>query len=212
MASILTLWRHFNSLNTKSIITPAASVSTLTTDTINNTGDINCDNAYVNTISSNIFYCKNIISNELNIKNYNNTNLLSITTDGITTISSINSFQYFNRLMVNSQNIYNSASKSFSSGIKVINLSFSHMCTTAGTFSLSLVLRNGATTLQTFTSTYAINLLNEHQSNSFHYLSNNITTQNISIILTFSNGTGSFSCNSGDYITCIIYNLANTVN
>ena len=34
----------------------------------------------------------------------------------------------------------------------------------------------------------------------------------VALVLTFSNGTGSFSCNSGDYLTCIMYNLANTIN
>lgn len=196
-----------NSLNTKNITTPAASLSLISSDTINNTGNINCS-----TISANILYSNNIVSNGLNIKNYANTNLLSITSDGITTIPSINSFQYFNRQMVTSQNVYNTSTKSFYSGIKCIHLSFSHMTTTAGTFTVSLALKNGSTTLQTFSSSYAINPLSEHQSNSFHYLTNNITTGNINIILTFTNGTGVFFCNAGDYITCIMYNLANTIN
>jgi hypothetical protein len=45
---------------------------------INSLSDINCNNAYVNTS----FYCNNIITTGLNIKNYINTNLLSINGDG----------------------------------------------------------------------------------------------------------------------------------
>jgi hypothetical protein len=194
-------------------------------------GDLNVNNIVTNNIFNNLIYSKivgvtndlgnlttvldgndsSITTNTINFKNTTGTSLLKIDSGGVTIINSVNSFQFFKRQMATNTATYTSSTKYFSSGIKCINLSFSHYCTTAGNFTLTLLLKNGATTLQTITQNYALTTL-AHLSQSFHFLTSNITSQNMAMTITITNGTGVFASDANDYITCLMFNLCNTVN
>ena len=155
-----------------------------------------------------------ITTNSINFKNTTGTSLLKIES-GVTTINSVNSFQFFKRQMLTNTATYTSSTKYFFSGIKVINLSFSHFCSTLGTgsFTLTLLLKNGATTLQTITQNYALSVINQHLSQSFQFLTNNIVSQNITMTITISPvSTAVYASDGNNYLTCIMYNLSNTVN
>ena len=114
-------------------------------------------------------------------------------------------------MVVSNTATYTSLTKYFSSGIKVINLSFSHFCSTAGSFTLTLLLKNGATTLQTITQNYALTTT-AHLSQSFHFLTTNIISQNITMTITITNGTGIYASDTNDYLNSLMYNLPNIVN
>ena len=150
-------------------------------------------------------------TNGITIKNPTTT-FLSIDNSGVVIIPTINSYQFFKGTNTNTQ--VNSTQQYFSAGVKCIHLSFSHATTIAQTtFTLLFKLQTpGAAPSTLYSSTninYKLNSANVYQSQSFHFVTTNIDSQNIVARYEI---TGNGYIGSDGYITCIVYNLANNLN
>ena len=122
-------------------------------------------------------------------------------------------------------NTYNffSSQKYFSGGIKLINISYSHYTEVVGYYTMTLQLRDTAdpfyNSLQTFSKRYYMNSTNVHTSQTFTFLTNNISSSNIVINVKIIFGLGLFNeenyqykSDANDYLTMTMVNLANIVN
>jgi len=112
--------------------------------------------------------------------------------------------------MTTNESSFTSSSAYFASGVKIINLSYSHVASTASTCITTLTLKNGTTTLQTFTAPRYVSS-NLHLSQSFHFKTNNIASQSITMTVSIAITGATYVSDLNDYITCIMYNLPNNV-
>jgi uncharacterized protein YjbI with pentapeptide repeats len=173
----------------------------------------------VRDISDNVLMTDGVdgfIINGATLKNRTSTKtMISINTNNTSIIPSITSFQIFDSTLSTNSNV--SSSKLFQEGVKVINVSYSHYATTAGLFDCKCYIKQSGTNtiLKTFTpKRYHISSINIHYTQSFNFLSTNIQTSTIYVVVDIIAGTtggGVFAASSSqDFISGVMYNLANT--
>ena len=155
------------------------------------------------------------IINGATLKNRTSTKtMISINTNNTSIIPSITSFQIFDGTLSTNSNV--SSSKLFQEGVKVINVSYSHYATTAGLFDCKCYIKQSGTNtiLKTFTKRYHISSINIHYTQSFNFLSTNIQSSTIYVVVDIipaTTGGGVFAASSSqDFISGVMYNLANT--
>lgn len=123
-------------------------------------------------------------------------------------IPSVSSYQFFNRQMTTNEKSFTSSAADFASGVKIIHLSYSHGAVAASTCVMTLILKNGTTTLQTLTSPRYVST-NIHLSNSFYFKTDNIASQNITMTISIAITSSTYTSDQNDYINCVMYNLPN---
>jgi hypothetical protein len=172
----------------------------------------------VRDISDNVLMTDGVdgfIINGATLKNRTSTKtMISINTNNTSIIPSITSFQIFDSTLSTNSNV--SSSKLFQEGVKVINVSYSHYATTAGLFDCKCYIKQSGTNtiLKTFTKRYHISSINIHYTQSFNFLSTNIQTSTIYVVIDIipaTTGGGVFAASSSqDFISGVMYNLPNT--
>ena len=171
----------------------------------------------VRDISDNVLMTDGVdgfIINGATLKNRTSTKtMISINTNNTSIIPSITSFQIFDGTLSTNSNV--SSSKLFQEGVKVINVSYSHYATTAGLFDCKCYIKQSGTNtiLKTFTKRYHISSINIHYTQSFNFLSTNIQSSTIYVVIEIipaTTGGGVFAASSSqDFISGVMYNLAN---
>ena len=198
--------------------------------TISNSNITNCNisdgssfegiiiNPDIRDLSNNILLSDDVVNgfiiNGATLKNRSGLKtVIKMNENNTTIIPSITSYQIFNSVMGNNITQYTSTPKLFQEGVKVINISYSHYATTLGLFDCKCYIKYGAggTILQTFIRRYHISTINVHYTQSFNFLSTNISTASIYIVVDIIPvGASVFgSTNTQDFITGVMYNLPN---